>query len=120
MTPCNALNRRAKVAPATCLAHVHVDIGRTVLTAITAHGVPLSGAAPVTLMTLEVACTIVGIARQTARNALWLHRDRFDCLPHPYMPNGARILTPRDLDTLKAMFPLRAGLHGAAKASRKK
>ena len=103
-------------AAVTCTPYTTVQIGRTVITAITAEGgAALHLAEPLALMTLEVACTIVGIARQTARNALWRYPERFDCLTHPYMPNGARVLTPRDLETLKAMFPPRRARLGGPK-----
>lgn len=96
-------------------------IGRTVITNIAPNGTAsLTAAQPPTLMTLEVACQIVGIARQTGRNALWQHKDRFECLPSPYMPNGARIVTPNDLQTLRELFPLRAKVLHDANVSRKK
>lgn len=96
---------------------VVLQVGRTVITNVQAiGGAQLTDAQPQVPMTLAVAAMLVGIAKQTVRNTISKYRDRFDRLEDPYLPGGERIITPRDLQTLRAMYPRRRSPKGGRQA----
>ena len=69
------------------------------------HAPPLAG---VNYMIIPVAAMRTGLAVQTIRNELSKYPERFD--PPTYQPRpggswGRRLLTERDLDTLRQMHP---------------
>lgn len=75
-------------------------------------GADLRNAPPVAdRMTIKVASLLTGLAQQTIRNDLSEFKARFD--PPAYMPSpgkrwGRRLITARDLETLRRMYPIRA------------
>lgn len=94
----------------TCNPFVAIQVGRTVLTSITAWGgAPMEEAPdPPFDRTVSYAAARLAIARQTIKNALSKYKDRFDDLGcDQYTASGERIITRRDQETLRAMFPKR-------------
>lgn len=62
---------------------------------------------PVAWMTVEVAAALVGVARKTIRNELSAYKERFDPPAYQrYRGWHRRLITARDLATLRAMHPI--------------
>ena len=59
-------------------------------------------------MTVEVAAALTGVSPKTIRNDLSEFKDRFDTPCYQRSPGkrwGKRLITARDLDTLRRMYP---------------
>ena len=62
---------------------------------------------PVDWITVECAALLVGVSRKTIRNELSEHKSRFDPPSYqPYQGWPRRVITPRDLQTLRDMHPI--------------
>ena len=74
-------------------------------------GVDVRGApipAGVGRMTVKVAAALSGVAVKTIQNDLSEFKDRFDCASYRPAPGkrwGKRLITARDLETLRGMYP---------------
>jgi len=72
-------------------------------------GAPLANAPTlVDRMTLNVACALTGIARQTIYNVLCTRKDLFDRPSYKRGQRGRllRLVTARDLETLRKLYPV--------------
>ena len=60
-------------------------------------------------MTVKVAAALSGIAPKTIQNDLSEFKDRFDCATYRSSACsrwGTRLITVRDLETLRSMYPI--------------